>query len=229
MKEVESFNLELIALIQNRIAVKYNLGRLYKNNLGFIHTVLNRCGVKRVDREDLLQVAFFAVYDSAVKFDLVGGRSYLSYLEIWLIHYFYEELLRMRYSFRITHQAYKKAKELDSLASFVAIDFSVLTEGEILRGVADGSLATNLNFDDFFHTELREYIWKIVRENSTTTNYSILVEHYRNSLSYAKIGKGLGIGKDRVRRRVVRTQENLRRNRDLQIIAKDWFGIRLRY
>lgn len=70
-EEHKSFNLELVNLIQNGIAVSYNLGRLYENNLGLIYDTLvsSHIDLNGDLAEDLLQVAFFAIYDSAIKYD----------------------------------------------------------------------------------------------------------------------------------------------------------------
>ena len=78
----KQFNLELINLIQNGIAVSYNLERLYENNIGFIYDTMMDCNINTNSdlAKDLAQVAFFAIYDSAIKFDKSKSLSYLNYL-----------------------------------------------------------------------------------------------------------------------------------------------------
>lgn len=136
-KNHKSFNLELVNLIQNGIAVSYNLGRLYENNLGLIYDTLvsSHIDLNGDLAEDLLQVAFFAIYDSAIKYDKNKGMKYLNYLKLWLIHYFYQELIRMNYSFKITDKAYYSAKRLGKLSDFRAMDLSYLSYQEISDGI----------------------------------------------------------------------------------------------
>lgn len=222
------YNWELVNLIQNRISIKYNLERLYNNNLGFIHKTIRQCNVLNNDlKDDLLQVAFFAVYDSAVKFDLDKETNYLYYLRLWLIHYFYQELLRMQYSFRISERAYKEAKRLDKLSTFRAVDISYLTTADITYGIENGSLVSTLHFEDFCKNSLSKEIWSIVKKSITPKNYVILIDRFVNQLSYECIGKKYGIGKERVRLRVLRSLNKLKDNKELQIIAMDWYGIKI--
>lgn len=225
---MKSFNLELVALIQNNIAIKYNLERLYFNNKGFIKKIIKHCNINDPELEkELMQIAFFAVYDSAIKFDFNKSNNYLFYLKKWIIHYFYQDLLRMRYSFRITDAAYKEAKKLDKLATFRAVDLSYLSSSDVALGITNGSLITYLHVEDSFKDDLSKEIWKIVKDNVTPMNYQILIYRFANKMSYKQIGECYGVGKERIRLRVLRSLNKLRNVTELQIIAKDWYNIKV--
>lgn len=226
-KDKKQFNLELINLIQNGISVSYNLGRLYENNLGFIYETMINCNISPSSNlaEDLAQVAFFAIYDSAIKYDVSKGMSYLNYLNFWLIHYFYKELLRMKYSFKITNTAYYAAKRLGKISDFYAMDLSYLENSEILDGIADGSLLYTIRYEDIYTNDLIKEFWKIVENSLTKMNYEIILLRFRDGLKYAQIAEKYSIGKDRIRMRVIRSLKRLKYNRDIQIIAKDWYNI----
>lgn len=223
----KQFNLELINLIQNGIAVSYNLERLYENNIGFIYDTMMDCNISTNSdlAKDLAQVAFFAIYDSAIKFDKSKGLSYLNYLNLWLIHYFYRELLRMKYSFKITNTAYYNAKHLDKLSDFYAMDLSYLENHEILDGIADGSLMYTIHYEDIYSNALTKELWKIVENSLTKMNYEIILLRFKDRLKYAQIAEKYSIGKDRVRLRVLRSLKKLKYNKDIQIIAEDWYNI----
>ena len=226
-QDKKQFNLELINLIQNGIAVSYNLGRLYENNLGFIYEAMMNCNVSTNSdlAEDLAQIAFFAIYDSAIKYDITKGLSYLSYLNLWLIHYFFQELLRMKYSFRITNTAYYAAKRIGKLSDFYAMDLSYLEKTEILDGIANGSLLYTIRYEDFYNNNLTKEFWKIVENSLSKMNYEIIVLRFKDRLKYAQIAEKYSIGKDRVRMRVIRSLRKLKNNVEIQVIAEDWYNI----
>lgn len=226
-EEHKSFNLELVNLIQNGIAVSYNLGRLYENNLGLIYDTLvsSHIDLNGDLAEDLLQVAFFAIYDSAIKYDKNKGMQYLNYLKLWLIHYFYQELIRMNYSFKITDKAYYSAKRLGKLSDFRAMDLSYLSYQEISDGIEDGSLFYTIHYEDIYSNVLSKEFWEIVKKDLTEMNYEIIQLRFQENLSYAKIAMRYGIGKERVRLRVLRSLNKLKMNQDIQIIAEDWYNI----
>ena len=226
-KNHKSFNLELVNLIQNGIAVSYNLGRLYENNLGLIYDTLvsSHIDLNGDLAEDLLQVAFFAIYDSAIKYDKNKGMKYLNYLKLWLIHYFSQELIRMNYSFKITDKAYYSAKRLGKLSDFRAMDLSYLSYQEISDGIEDGSLFYTIHYEDIYSNVLSKEFWEIVKKDLTEMNYEIIQLRFQENLSYAKIAMRYGIGKERVRLRVLRSLNKLKKNQDIQIIAEDWYNI----
>lgn len=227
-RTMKSFNLELVNLIQNNISIKYNLERLYFNNLKFIKMVIKDCNVTDSELEkELLQIAFFAVYDAAIKFDFSRSDNYLYYLHRWLIHYFYQDLLRMRYSFRITDSAYREAKRLGDLSTFRAVDLSYLSSSDVALGISNGSLVTYLHIEDRFRSDLSKEIWKIVRKNISEMNYQILIYRFVYQMSYKQIGDLYNIGKERIRLRVLRSLNRLKCVIELQIIAKDWYNIRI--
>ena len=221
------FNLELVNLIQNDIAVSYNLERLYENNKGFIYEVMGNCNISANSNlaEDLAQTAFFAVYDSAIKYNASKGLSYVGYLNLWLIHYFYQELIRMKYSFRITNTAYYAAKRLGRLSDFYAMDLSYLERSQILDGIADRSLLYTIRYEDIYSNALAKEFWKIVENSLTKMNYEIILLRFRDNLKYAQIAEKYNIGADRVRMRVIRSLKRLKYNTDIQIIAEDWYNI----
>lgn len=221
-------NLKLVTLIQNDIAVSYNLERLYENNLGFIINQIDNYDVVHVDfdfRKDLLQISLFAVYDAAIKFDFSQNVSYITYLKYWLLHYFHKEFMRVKFPFSITEKEYFKLKKLNRLADFHVMDLSYLERKDVIDGIAYGSLVASLHYEDFHRTTIVNDFWKLVKSLLTPMNYEIILLYFKDNLSYADIGRKYNIGRERVRRRIQYSLVRLKHSGKIQIIASDWYGI----
>lgn len=224
----QKYNLKLVTLIQNDIAVSYNLERLYNYNLGFICTAINSFGVPvgNVEfRKDLLQVSFFAMYDAAIKFDFDKSSNFLTYLKYWLKHYFHMEFMRTQIPFSLSESEYFKIKRLGNLANFRTVDLGYLAKKDVIEGIADRSLFYTFQYEDFHRNTLTQDFWKLVESLLTKTNYEIILLRYKEKLTYSQIGEIYGIGKERVRKRILNSLTRLRHSGKIQIIASDWYGI----
>ena len=67
-------------------------------------------------------------------------------------------------------------------------------------------------------------VLECMRSTLDEKNYKIMLEHICLDKSFAEIGRNLGIGRERVRMREVRSIKKLQENKDLQRIAAEYFG-----
>ena len=67
-------------------------------------------------------------------------------------------------------------------------------------------------------------VLECMRSTLDEKNYKIMLEHICLDKSFAEIGMNLGIGRERVRMREVRSIKKLQENKDLQRIAAEYFG-----
>lgn len=71
-------NEELVEKIQNRIDVQENMGILYEQNKPIIFKIVKPYS-KIIDIEDLMQEAYFGLYNAALKFDIKSEYKFLTY------------------------------------------------------------------------------------------------------------------------------------------------------
>lgn len=62
-----------------------------------------------------------------------------------------------------------------------------------------------------------------MKQTLSKKNYAIMLEHLCLGKNFAEIGRDLGIGRERVRMREVRSIKKLRENEDLKKIAAEYF------
>lgn len=71
-------NEELVEKIQNGIDVQENMGILYEQNKPIIFKIVKPYS-KIIDIEDLMQEAYFGLYNAALKFDIKSEYKFLTY------------------------------------------------------------------------------------------------------------------------------------------------------
>lgn len=77
-------NEELVKLIQQKIDIKENMGRLYEQNKNFIYKLVKPYS-KIVEIEDLMQEAYFGLYEAVKRFDIESEYKFLSYASYWIL------------------------------------------------------------------------------------------------------------------------------------------------
>ena len=72
---------------------------------------------------------------------------------------------------------------------------------------------------------MRKCLWAAISNTLTEENTYILWEIFNKERSMASIAREIGIGTDRVRRRKLRSFDKLKDNKDIQQLARDFYGI----
>lgn len=81
-------NEELVILIQSKEDVRHNMGLLYQQNERFIYKVvlpyIKFLGSTSLDKEDLLQEAYFGLVEAVNRFDADSGNKFITYAKYWI-------------------------------------------------------------------------------------------------------------------------------------------------
>ncbi len=77
-------NEELVKLIQQGLDVQENMGKLYEQNKNFIYKIVKTYS-KSIEIEDLMQEAYFGLYEAVKRFDIESEYKFLSYASHWIL------------------------------------------------------------------------------------------------------------------------------------------------
>lgn len=77
-------NEELVNNIQNGIEPTKNMELLYLNNKGFIYSIAKRYS-SYCDTDDLMQEAYFGLYEAVEKYEDTGEAKFVTYARYWII------------------------------------------------------------------------------------------------------------------------------------------------
>ena len=214
-------NKNYIILIKSGINVKDNLLALYKSNLGFRIYIIKKCSIPASRYDDCMQLAYLALFDAVSNFKFIYKTSFINYYKKWLIHYFYDDMLKMGYPIKINRSLVNEIGET-KWHPIDAISIDIINSKEMYRIEESISLFTIMQKD------LKETIWNLIKEDLSEKNFYIIQQRYIHNRTLASIGDELGIGKERVRLRILRALKRLRKNKNLRQIAVDWFDIDVR-
>lgn len=77
-------NEELVNNIQNGIEPTKNMELLYLNNKGFIYSIAKRYS-SYCDIDDLMQEAYFGLYEAVEKYEDAGEAKFVTYARYWIV------------------------------------------------------------------------------------------------------------------------------------------------
>ncbi|WP_167955601.1 sigma-70 family RNA polymerase sigma factor [Anaerosporobacter faecicola] len=77
-------NEELVELIQKGIDPSNNMGQLYEQNKGMICKIARRYS-SRADIEDLMQEAYFGLYEAVKRYESAAEVKFMSYATYWIL------------------------------------------------------------------------------------------------------------------------------------------------
>lgn len=214
-------NKSYVVLIRSGINVRENMYKLYEENFGFVVYFIRRCKIPQSRFNDCTQLAYLALYDAVINFKFIHKMSFINYYKKWMIHYFYEDMLLMGYPMRITKTS---VKEVDS-TKWISIDEQAIVEIDNHEG---HRLTDSISLFSIMQSDLVSTIWTLVDSELNEKNYYIIQQRFIHKRTLSSIGEELGIGKERVRLRILRSLNKLSKNKDLQQIAIDWFEIDVR-
>lgn len=206
-------NENLVAEIKAGINVKQNMELLYSSNLGLISTIANSWEVYDYDlRNDFFQLAYIAL-DTAVKsYDGTDGYSLMAYFRRCLLHEYYTYRLEMQFPLRVSRNAYREHK-------------SALPAFHLDNGVKQTFTVIDESYDKVEEEMLNDVLWSEVANSLSEENYFVIYERFKGEKTLREIACELQIGSERVRLREQRSLNRLRKNKNIQKLAYDYFEI----
>lgn len=192
------------------------LERLWVANLGFTNFKVNAyrsLGSPLLQKDDMIQVSYFAMLEAVKAYNPAAGVSFLAYYTKWIVNFTYRQELLM-------HRGYKipvNYRKLSNLPYVVEEDYR-----------DNDCLVYNLGGELFRRNptaEVRHAVWAAVCSELDAKNATILFQRFYENKTLEEIGKSYGIGKDRVRRRINRSLLKLRNSDALRTIATDFYDL----
>ena len=160
------------------------------------------------DREEYYQTAFLALDDAVRAFSEKSQYSFMSYYRMCIKHRYYLYVLEMKYLVRLNATVTDKS-------NYKYIEKMVETEQADI-----GEL--DLSFEQVEYCILADAVWCEVFSSLDYKNAWILQERYLRERTLNSIADELGIGCDRVRRRISRSLNRLRRNQTMKSLAQEY-------
>ena len=77
-------NEELVKQIQQGINQTDNMKQLYQQNRGIIYKIAQRYAYNQDDIEDLIQEAYFGLYEAVKRYENTAGVLFMSYASFWI-------------------------------------------------------------------------------------------------------------------------------------------------
>lgn len=173
---------------------------LYLINKNFVKKCLNEMCIVNRDYDDYLQLAYLALYKHIRGYKNTG-YSFLAYYKQWIFHYVYMYNCRMQFPLKIPVTEFKDYISLDKESEEIGTSYSM----------------------DFTDNVLTEVFWEIVESSVGKMNSDILKLRYNHDMNFAAIGRIYNIGRERVRQRVLRSIERLRKDTNIKKIADEFY------
>lgn len=178
-------NKELVLAIKRGENVPDNCQKLYYGNLGFITKIVRKYCIRVEDEPDLMQQAYLSLVKAIDSYDERKHYQFLTYLKVWLNHDFYEYNRNNHYSLSVPYKVYRD------------IGHSVCN-APITEPLDDAELC-GATVSDFSTDVINTSFWESLRGVLSDIDYKIIYNHFYDSMSYAEIGRQLGLCRERVR------------------------------
>lgn len=173
---------------------------LFTINKKFVYKSLNEMSTMPSNIDDYLQLSYLALFKHVKSYENCNCR-FLAFYRVWIFHYVYLYNTEMQLPFRVPVNFFKKVGytrvPLESNTSMYCINI----------------------LDDLMNKTLWDEVEVCVGE----MNKDILKMYYKEEMSYAAIGRYYGIGRERVRQRVLRSIRKLRESKSMKLIYDAFF------
>lgn len=186
---------------------------LYMTHYGFLYNYAKAYYGSNQNLEDFLQLGYFALekaISSYVNTKEIKG-NFLTFYKVWLNHYFFRFNCVMQQPFRIPTGEFTRVTE----------DISLLDSLDKNTLLQESEPIDSFVLDEELHNLLCQEMSKELDQK----NYYILYEVYFNERSMASVGREVGMSRDAVRKRVLRSLKKLKENKNLQLLAYDYLGV----
>lgn len=193
---------------------KEPLLELYKLNYGFLYNYASSYFGSQWYMEDFLQLGYLAIEKAVTSYLSTENEEkydFIAFYKMWLHHYFFRFNCLMQKPLKIPTDEFIDAKEKFNIVEFL--------EDNIKLEAPDNLESQMLNKE--LHYILCQEMSKVLEPK----NYYIMQEVYFKDRSMASVGREIGMSRDAVRKRVLKSLNILKTNKDLQKIAKDYFGL----
>ena len=205
---------------------------LYESNVSFIYYMAKKLGVPSKQLDDFKQTCYFALSDAVRSFKPLDNFSFLTFYGRYIMHHHHRNRLLMDYPVRLPRYAYKKLKDyvnnVDGLDVGSAGVGDMARVRELTRPVVQLETRMDVIEADFSQTEtaqLNSTLWGEVSSVLDEKNMLVIRGRYLENRTLEDIGHELGIGKERVRQREIRSLNKLRKSDVLRRLAVDYYSI----
>lgn len=188
-------NKELVLKIKQGGNSKELCYELYRQNLGFIKRMVKKYRIRKEDEEDLLQQAYFSMMKAVDGYDESKDYQFLTYLKIWLIHDFYEFNRMYNFAFSLPFKMYNEICQGQRDAPSIE-QFDTRYTGAVC---------------DFSDHIVEDCFWDAIHDVLCDRDYQIIYDHFYNAVSYAEIGRQMGLCRERVRVRAKASLKKIKR------------------
>lgn len=127
-------NEELVKKIQQGINQTDNMELLYTQNRGFIYKIAQRRAYNQDDIEDLLQEAYFGLYEAVKRYEDTAGVLFMSYAGYWIKSAIVRYLEDNGRTVRIASGTYNKIIQYEKLVSTFEMQLMRKPTDKELRG-----------------------------------------------------------------------------------------------
>lgn len=127
-------NEELVKQIQKGINQVDNMEQLYKQNKGYIRKIAYKYSYTKEDREDLLQEAYFGLYEAVQRYEDTAGILFMSYASYWIRQAITRYLENNGRTVRMPSHIYNKIIHYKSLISAYEMQLGRKPTDKELRG-----------------------------------------------------------------------------------------------
>lgn len=197
---------------------KSKLTDLYYSNYGFLYSQAKKYAKTRWQLEDMLQLGYFALEKAVSSYVNADYEKYdfITFYRVWLRQYFYRFNCAMQYCVKIPEKEFMRVQNEIAFEEFQ----ETLVEQKFLTSYGDETVGPILenNLHDILVTEMSKTL--------DEQNCYIIIEVYFKEKSMASVGRRLGITRDAVRKRVLKSLKLLKKNKNIQKLASEYLGVR---
>ena len=188
-------NEELVKEIQSGINPQENMAQLYFQNIGLLRNICLKFAHNE-EMEDLLQEAFFGLYEAVNHYESGSDVLFMTYAPYWIRQRLRFYTINNGHLIRIPMHALEKVK-LD----VCSLDCPAGEEGEeTLCDFIQADLSVENDVcDKLYENYTKNELWGIVEQYTSTLERNVLIDRFKNNLSYREIGIAYNISGAKVR------------------------------
>lgn len=188
-------NEELVKEIQSGINQQENMKQLYFQNIGLLRSICLKFAHNE-EMEDLLQEAFFGLYEAVKHYESDSDVLFMTYAPYWIRQRLRFYTINSGHLIRIPAHALGKVK-LD----ICSLDCPVGEDGEeTLCDFIQADLSVENDVcEQIYQEQCENELWGIVGLYTDIQEREIIIDRFINHLSYRKIGEKHNISHSRVR------------------------------
>lgn len=188
-------NEELVKEIQSGINPQENMAQLYFQNIGLLRNICLKFAHNE-EMEDLLQEAFFGLYEAVNHYESGSDVLFMTYAPYWIRQRLRAYTINNGHLIRIPMHALGKVK-LD----VCSLDCPAGEEGEeTLCDFIQADLSVENDVcEEIYNEHCKNQLWGILERFTDARERRIIIDRFCHGLTYREIGDKYGITHTRVR------------------------------